>query len=230
MAVPETVNVAVIVVLVVTVTLLAVIPVPLKLIEAGVKKLVPVSVMVPVVVPCALLDWLSEVSVGAPSTVNGLLPEVPPEVITVTFWTPVVAVPEIANVAVMLVELTTTRLLTVIPEPLNWIVAPETKLVPVSVSLTVPPCAPMATLSEVRVGAGGLTVNCTTLAVVSPSVVTNTVWAPSVAPAAIVNVAVIVVLLVTVTLFAVMPLPLKEIEAGVKKFEPVRVIVPVVVP
>ena len=79
------VNVAVIVVALVTVTLFAVIPVPLKLIEAGEKKFVPVSVIVGVVVPCALIVWLSEASVGAPSTVKDLFPEVPPEVVTETF-------------------------------------------------------------------------------------------------------------------------------------------------
>ena len=88
----------------------------------------------------------------------------------------------------------------------------------------------MVTLSAVTVGAGGMTVNWTTLVVVAPSVVTNTVCGPVVAFAAIVKVAVMVVGLVTVTLFAVMPVPLKESEAGEKKLVPVRVIVPVVVP
>ena len=88
----------------------------------------------------------------------------------------------------------------------------------------------MEVLSAVSVGAGGITVNCTTLEVVAPSVVTNTVCFPAVAFAAIVKVVVIVVELVTVGLLAVIPEPLNEIEAGMKKFVPVSVIVAVVLP
>ena len=228
------VNVAVIVVGLVTVALFAVIPVPLKLIMAGEKKFVPVSVIVPVVVPCALIVWLSETSVGAASTVNcTMLVEVPPVVVTNTKCIPVEAPAATANVAVSDVALVTLMFEAVIPVPLKLIVVfptPIWKFVPVRVSLIIPPCPPMVTLRLVSAGAGRLTVNCTMFEVVTPSVVTKTVCAPSGAFAAIVNVAVMVVALVTVTLFAVIPVPLKLIMAGEKKFVPVSVIVGVVVP
>ena len=60
--------------------------------------------------------------------------------------------------------------------------------------------------------------------------VTNTVCAPTGAFTVIVNVAVIVVGLVTATLCAVIPVPLNVMLAGAKKFNPVSVIVGVVVP
>jgi len=154
------VNVVVIVVALDTVTAPVVIPVPLKLTVAGDTKFVPVSVIVPVVVPWALIVWLSEVSVGAAATVKGFPAEVPPAVITITFCDPRVAPMAMVNVAVSEVALVTLMLEAVIPVPLKvMLVAPVWKFVPVSVSVTIPPCAPMVTLSEVSVGAGGFTVN-----------------------------------------------------------------------
>lgn len=108
------------------------------------------------------------------------------------------------NVAVICVALTTTTLFTVIPGLLVVTVAPETKLVPVSVTPTLLPAAPLLGLIEVNVGAGGFTVN-TTAAVVLPDVVTVTLEAPGAAPAPIAKVAVIWVALTTATLLTVMP-------------------------
>ena len=105
-----------------------------------------------------------------------------------------------------------------------------TKFAPVIVTSTLLPNVAPAGEKEVMVGTAGITVNWTTLAVVTPSVVTKTVCAPIGAFEAIVNVAVIVVGLVTVVLFAVIPVPLKLIEAGEKKFVPVSVIEGVVAP
>ena len=140
----------------------------------------------------------------------------------------------IANVAVIVVLFTIVALVTVMPLPPPIVTKgfePCSKFVPVIVTVViVVPSAPAEGLIIVIVGGGAFTVNCTTLDVVAPSVVTKTVCAPRVAVPEMVNVAVMVVGLVTVGLLAVMPEPLKEIEAGEKKFVPVSVIVPVVVP
>lgn len=56
-----------------------------------------------------------DASVGGANTVNGLVPEVPPEVVTLTFCAPRVAVPESVNVAVIEVVLAITTLDTAIP-------------------------------------------------------------------------------------------------------------------
>jgi hypothetical protein len=152
-----------------------------------------------------------------------LLPEVPPAVVTLTFCAPRVALAAIVNVAVMLVALATAVPETVIPPPAGTLmVLPAAKFVPVSVTLTVAVCAPIAGLTAVSVGAGGFTVNAT-VPVVTPLVVTVTFWLPSVAFAAITKVAVIVVVLVTVTFVVVIPVPLKPIVAGLKKLVPVSV-------
>ena len=154
---------------------------------------------------------------------KGLVPEVPPEVVTDTFCGPVGAPGAITKLAVMEVALFTVTPVAVIPVPLKlMVVAPVWKFVPVSVSLTVVPCAPMTALSEVSVGAGGLTVKATAL-VVTPREVMLTFCMPSVALAAITKLAVIEVGLATVTLFAVIPVPPNEMVAGAKKFVPVRV-------
>jgi hypothetical protein len=69
------------------------------------------------------------------------------------------------NVAVICVLLATFTLLTVRPLPLTATVAPEAKFVPVSVTGTLAPCAPLFGLTEVSVGPRGLTVNGTVLLV-----------------------------------------------------------------
>jgi hypothetical protein len=126
------------------------------------------------------------------------------------------------NVAVIDVLLTTVRLLTVMPVPLRAIVDPAAKSVPVSVTLTACPCVPELGLTEVSVAAPEFTVNaCEPL--VWPDLVTVTFWAPVGALAAMVNVAVIEVLLTTVRLLTVMPVPLRLIADPAAKFVPVSV-------
>jgi hypothetical protein len=126
------------------------------------------------------------------------------------------------NVAVIDVLLTTTVLLTVMPVPLKPIVDPAAKSVPVSVTLTTCPCAPELGLTEVSVGAPEFTVNaCEPLILLL--LVTVTFWAPVGAVAAMVNVAVIDVLLTSVTLLTVIPVPLRLIVDPVAKFVPVSV-------
>ncbi len=123
--------------------------------------MVPVSVT-GTVAPCAPLFGLMEVRVGAAGVtakVTALL--VPPEVVTVTLAVPRAAVGAILKSAVIWVELITLTLLTVTPELLTFTVAGETKLVPVSVTGTVAPCAPLVGLVEVRVGAAEVTAKVT---------------------------------------------------------------------
>jgi hypothetical protein len=216
-------NVAVIVVVLVTFTFVAVMPMPLKLIMAGVKKFVPVSVTGTFALSSPFVGEI-DVSVGGAATVNVWLIVVPPAVITITPCAPSGAPAAIWNVAVMVLPLVTVVPTTVIPVPgvTRIVLAPTTKLVPVSVTLTLVPWIPLVGLSEVSVGNGGLTVN-GTVVVVMPLVVTETFWLLSGAFAAITNVAVIVVVLVAFTFVAVMPVPLKLIVAGLKKFVPVSV-------
>jgi hypothetical protein len=222
-AVVDTANVAVICVALTTVTPLTVIPLlPGLTVVAPVTKFVPASVT-DTAVPCAPLFGLSVVRVGAGGfTVNGTPLLVPPLVVTVTLLAPVAAVPEIVNVAVICVELTTVRPLTVIPLLPGLTVAPVTKLVPVTVTGTVAPCAPLFGLAAVRVGAGGFTVNDTPL-LVPPFVVTVTLLAPVAAVPEIVKVAVICVALDTVTLLTVIPLLPGFTVAPLTKLVPVSV-------
>jgi hypothetical protein len=155
--------------------------------------------------------------------VNATPPLVPPLVVTVTLLAPVAAIPEIINVAVICVVLTTVTALTVIPLLPGFTVAPATKFVPVRVADAVVPCAPLSGLTVVRVGGGGFTVNGTPL-LVPPLVVTVTLLAPVAAVPEIVNVAVICVVLATVTLLTAIPLLLGlTVVAPVTKFVPVSV-------
>jgi hypothetical protein len=124
-----------------------------------------------------------------------------------------------ANVAVIDVLLTTTRLLTVMPVLSTATVDPAEKSVPASVTFTVCPCVPELGVTEVSVGAPEVTVNaCEPL--IWLLLVTVTFWAPTGAVAAMVNVAVIDVLLATVRPLTVMPVPLRLIVDPVAKFVP----------
>lgn len=125
-------------------------------------------------------------------------------------------------VAVMDVLLTTVVLLMAHPVPLRAIVDPAAKSVPVNVTLTVCPCVPELGLTDVSVGAPEFTVN-TCEPVVLPALVTVTFCAPDGAFAAMVNVAVIDVLLATVVPLTVMPVPLRLIVDPLAKFVPVSV-------
>src|SRR5579884_2053898 len=115
------------------------------------------------------------------------------------------------------------------PLPLTFtVVAPDWKLVPVSVTVWLPVCAPVLGDTVVSVGAGGLMVKvCVPL--VPPAVVTDTVRAPSEAPDAITRSAVSEVALATLTFVAVMLVPLTAtVVAPLTKLVPVRVTVCVV--
>jgi len=93
-----------------------------------------------------------EVTVGGGAvTVNVCEPLVLPEPVTVTFWAPVGAFAAMVNVAVIDVLLATVGLLTVIPVPLTVTVDPDAKFVPVSVTATAAPWAPLLGAIEVSV-------------------------------------------------------------------------------
>ena len=116
----------------------------------------------------------------------------------------------------------TARLLTVIPALLVVTAAPDRKLEPVRVTATVEPAIPPLGLTELNVGAGGLTVN-GWVPLDPPAVVTVTLATPNEAPAAIEKVAVICVALTTATLLTVIPALSVVTAAPVTKPEPVRV-------
>jgi hypothetical protein len=118
------------------------------------------------------------------------VPDVPPLVVTVTVRLPTVAVLAMVKVAVICVELTTATLLTVTPVPETLTVAPETKLVPVKVTETAVPLAPLVGERDASVGAVEVTVN-VTAPLVPYSVVTLILRDPAVAVEAIVRLAVI---------------------------------------
>jgi hypothetical protein len=215
-------KVDVIIVLLTSVTLVGETPVPLRLMT-GETKLVPVRVTL-TLFPWMPLVGLIEASVGSGGLiVNVCVPEVPPAVVTDTVRAPRVALAAITNVAVSVVPLGTT-FVTVTPVPLTATVAPATRFVPVSVTGTLALSAPNVGLIIVSVGDGGSTVN-VWLPVVPLAVVTLTFCAPSVAVAATVNVAVIVVLLVTVVPETAIPTPAGTLMvlAPMTKFVPVSV-------
>ena len=155
---------------------------------------------------------------------NGRLLLVPPEVVTVVFQLRGVAVAMMRKSAVMVVGSTTMTLVTVTALPWTFTVAGEVKFVPVNVTCTVAPCAPDAGFSEIRVGADDAPVTVKVCAPLVPAdVATVTFLEPTVAPAAIWNVAVIWVGLTTTTLDVVTPEPLTATVAPAMKFVPVKV-------
>jgi len=157
-------------------------------------------------------------------TVNGTVLLVPPVEVTETLYEPAAVPVAMVSVAVIWVALTTVTPLAVTPEPLTPTVVPATKLEPVKVTLTAEPGMPLFGETELSVGGvePAFTVNPTAL-LVPPVVLTVTLSAPVVAPAATVKVAVICVALTRVTLLAATPDPTIEMDAPDTKFVPVRV-------
>ena len=171
-------------------------------------------------------------SVGAPSA-GGLIvkilgPLVPIEVVTVTVRSPSVAVGSITTLAVSAVPLLTATPVTVTPlPPTVTVVAPTTKLVPVNVTATVVPRAPLfgETLASVGVPGGSGTVTVKICAPLVPAaVVTVTFRGPSAAAALTTKLAVSDVVLPATTLLTVTPLPLTAtVVAPMTKPAPVSV-------
>ena len=170
------------------------IPLPVAATLAPAMKFVPVSVTF-TAVPCTPLFGETEVRVGpfpAAVTVNDTMLLVPALVATVVLCGPIAALAEIINVAVICVGLTTTILVCLSPPPCRPTLDPEVKLVPVSVTSTDVPSAPLEGAIDASVGTplAVFTVN-GTVPLVPAVVATDTLRAPAVAPAAIVSVAVI---------------------------------------
>src|SRR5579872_6358053 len=121
----------------------------LPITKAPLVKFVPVNVTF-TLVPCAPLLGVIELRVGAGgTTLNGLVPLVPPPSVTVTFAAPSAALPAMVKVAVIWVELTTTMFVTVTPGLETAIEAGEKKLLPDRVTGTLVPCEPELGLTEV---------------------------------------------------------------------------------
>ena len=129
------------------------------------------------------------------------------------------------NVAVILLELTTTTLLTLTPLPWTVTLAGEVKFVPVSVTVILAPRDAALGASDVRVGftgAGKFTVKgCAAL--VPALVEMVTLRAPMTALEAMTNVAVTLLELTTVTPVTETPVPLIATVAPAWKLEPLRV-------
>jgi hypothetical protein len=221
----EIVNVAVIVVELTTLTPLTETPPPPTLIVAGLDRLAPVRVTGTVVPRVPELGAM-EANVGAAglTTVNVTASVVVPiGVVTVTDLGEAPAPPEIAKVAVTVVELTTVTPLTVIPPPETFTaVAPE-RLVPVRVTGTLVPRVPE--LGAIELNVGPCTVN-VAMPLVPPGVVTVTFLEPRAAfvPPAITKVAVMEVELTTVTPLIVTPVPeIPTVVPLVVKLVPVKV-------
>src|SRR5262245_57773062 len=161
----------------------------------------PETKSVPVIVTFTTVPTLPEfgcicVIVGAAVTVNVATPLVPLGVVTVTFRAPVGAFAAIVTVIVIDVAPVTFTPSTILSRPLTCTVDwPETKSVPVSVTFTTVPTLPEFGCICVIVG-GAVTVN-VAAPLVPLGVVTVTFRAPVAAFAAIVNVVVIDVGLVT---------------------------------
>jgi len=207
-----------------TLILLAVTPVPDTLTALAPVRLVPVSVT-GTVAPCRPELGLIVVSVGAGTvvTVNVTLPLVPPGVVTVTFLAPRAALPPMAKLAVTEVALTTLTPLTVTPVPDTLTALVPVRFVPVRVTGTVAPCAPVLGLIVVSVGGGIVVTVNVTPPLVPPGVVTVTFRPPVAALPLMAKLAVIEVALTTLTPLTVTPVPDTVIAVAFVRLVPVRV-------
>ena len=195
-------------------------------------KLVPVRVTLRLKLKAGLRVadvGLMEATVGVPPaavTVNapGAV-AFPLGVATVTFLAVSPALAVIVKVAVTVVEFTTTKLLTLMPLPDTLTAIAPVRLLPVRVTLTALPRAPVLGATEASVGVpppAAVTVNVTVL--VSPAgVVTVTVLAVAAAPVVIVKLAVTVVAVGVPVMTAVTPVPDTVTAVAPVKLVPVRV-------
>jgi hypothetical protein len=185
-------------------------------------KLLPLMVTGETVVPRTPVAGAIEVTVGAGglTTVKTTAFVVPPGAITVTLLGDSAADPAMAKFALIVVSFTTVTPLIVTLPPVMATV-PPVRPTPVSVTGTVLPRVPEIGL--IAVSDGAVTVNVTPL-LVPPPVVTVTSLAETVALAAMVNVAVIVVGFTTVRLLTTTPVAaVTVIAVAPVRFVPVRV-------
>ena len=142
--------------------MVAVTPPPLTATEVAPVRLVPVSVTATLGAPPEV--GVIDVSVGSvveAVTVNVTLLVVPPGAVTLTVLPDNVAVAVIVNVAVTVVSLTTVRPLTATPVPDTDTAVAPVRPVPVRVTGTAVPRAPVLGEIEVSVGAATLLWNST---------------------------------------------------------------------
>ena len=139
-------------------------------------------------------------------TANVAGPLVPPAVVTVTLWLPSVAAPPIVNLAVTCDESTNAKLpaATLTPPPTFIVVPIAVKLVPVRVTFTPVPRAPVPGETDASVGAAGFETVNGTVPVFPPGTTTATLWIPKAAPFAIRRFAVTVESLTTMKFVTVM--------------------------
>ena len=150
-----TVKVAVIVVALTTVTLLTATSALLIETVEPATKFVPVSVTTTAVPRVPDGGLIEEIVGGARTTLKLATLLVPAEVVTVTLRGPAVAEASIVNDVLRPVVPAETICPMVMPPPPTLIVVdPETKFVPVRVTLTVVPCVPEAGLIDANVGIG----------------------------------------------------------------------------
>ena len=140
-------------------------------------------------------------------------PLAPPGLDTLTLAGPSAAVAAMVKVAVICVELTTVVPVTDTNSLLTITKVLEPKLVPVKVTETAVPWAPLLGRIEVSVGGGGLMVN-DTAPLVPPDADTVTLAAPSVALELMTKLAVICVELTTTILVTVTPGLMAAIPVG----------------
>lgn len=128
------------------------------------------------------------------------------------------------NVAVILLELTTTTLLTLTPFPWTVTLAGDVKFVPLSVTVSLAPRDAALGASDVKVGFVGAVFTVKGSAALLPAVVAAvTLRAPLAAVAAMTKVAVSLAELTTETPVTETPVPLTAIVVPGRKFEPASV-------
>jgi hypothetical protein len=202
-----------------TLRLLTVTPVPDTTIDVVPARFVPVRVT-PTLVPRWPMLGAIEVSVGATTVNAAARAAFPLGVWTVTVLAVVPAVIATVKVAVTVVAFTLVKLLTVTPVPDTVTPVADPKPVPVMVTGTAVPRRPV--LGETPVTVGAATVKVTAL-LVPPAETTVTFLAVSPAVPEIVNVAVTVVGLTTLTALTVTPVPDTFTAVTPDRFVPVRV-------
>jgi hypothetical protein len=208
-----------------TVTPLTVMPVPETATVLPVVKLLPARVTPTVVPRCATVDELgvteASVAAGGLTTVNVTVPVVPIGVVTETFLAVRLALAAMTQFALTVVAVGVPVMVqvTFVPDAVTA-VAPV-RLVPVSVTGTVVPRAPV--VGAIDASVGPVTVNELFNVMFPLGVTTVTFNAPNVAVFEIANVAVAVVSFTAVKPLTVTPVP--DTDAAVAVASPVPVIV-----
>jgi hypothetical protein len=208
---------------------LTVMPDPENATVAPLTKKLPVMAMFWLVAPWPRELGVAEATVGTDATVKQFEHEPAPVsgFVTVMLRVPVVALVAIVMLTVIWVLLLKVVELTVMPDPENVTVAPLTTLAPVIETLWVVFRKPKFGVAEVTVGAGATVKQFEHEPAPVSGFVTVMLRAPVVAPAVIVMLTVIWVLLLKVVELTVIPVPENVATAPTAKLVPVRVMLPV---